>query len=78
VPVGHKPQDVAWARDGRFLYVTAVEGDTLTVVDTDTWKVTATLPTGDAPTSIAVLPNGTRAYVTNLNSGTLTEVNLTG
>jgi DNA-binding beta-propeller fold protein YncE len=48
------------------------------VIATDGWKVTATIPTGEAPTSIAVLPDGTKGYVTNLNSGTLTILDLTG
>jgi YVTN family beta-propeller protein len=78
VPVGSKPQDVAWSADGRFVYVTAVEGDTVTVINTDTWTATATVPTGDAPTSIAVLPDGSRAFVTNLNSGTLSVLDLAG
>ncbi len=50
----------------------------MSVIAADGWKVTATIPTGEAPTSIAVLPDGTKGYITNLNSGTLTVLNLAG
>ena len=78
VPVGTHPQDVAWAPDGRHLYVTNVDGDNMTVIAVDGYRVTATIPTGEAPTSIAVTPDGRQAYISNLNSGTLTVVDLAG
>jgi YVTN family beta-propeller protein len=78
-PVGTHPQDVAWAPDGRHLYVTNVDGDNMTVIAVDGgYRGTATIPTGKAPTSVAVLPDGTKAYVSNLNSGTLTVLDLAG
>ena len=43
----------------------------MSVVDTATNRVTATIPTGTSPTSVAVGPDGTRAYVTDLDSGTV-------
>ena len=72
IPVGHGPQDVTWAADGRFAYVADVDDDTVSVIDAATMTVTATVVVGDAPTSIAVLPDGRAAYVTNLRDGTLT------
>ena len=50
----------------------------MTVIAVDGWKVTATIPTGEAPTSVAVLPDGTKGYVSNLNTGTLTVLDLAG
>ena len=70
------PQDVTWAPDGRHLYVTNVDGDDMTVIAADSFRMTATIPTGEAATSVAVLPDGTKGYVTNLNSGTLTVLDL--
>ena len=58
--------------------MTNVDSDNMTVIAADGYKVTATIPTGDAPTSIAVLPDGTKGYVSNLNTGTLTVLNLAG
>jgi len=54
-----------------------VDAGTVSVVDTESRVVTATIPT-DSPTSIGVLPNGRKAYVTNLNAGTLTILNAGG
>ena len=54
-----------------------VDAGTVSVVDTESRTVTATIPT-DSPTSVGVLPNGRKAYVTNLNAGTLTILNAGG
>jgi YVTN family beta-propeller protein len=78
IPVGAGPQDVTWAPDGHFAYVTCVDADTLSVIAADDWSVTATFPIGDAPTSVAVLPDGSRGYVTNLNDGTVRVLDLDG
>jgi YVTN family beta-propeller protein len=78
VPVGHGPQDVTWAPDGRFAYVACADADVVAVVDAATLSVTATLPVGDAPTSVAVQPSGQEAYVTNLHDGTLTVLDTAG
>ena len=71
-------QRIAWSADGRFAYTANVNDDTVSVINAETFAVTATIPTGDAPTSIAVLPNGTQAFVSNLNSGTLTVLDVAG
>jgi YVTN family beta-propeller protein len=52
-----------------------VADNTVSVIDTETRAVTATIPT-DSPSSIAVHPDGRHAYVTNLNTGTLTLLNI--
>jgi len=43
----------------------------VSVIDTATNQVTATIPTGKGPTSVSVTPDGRRAYVTNLDDGTV-------
>jgi YVTN family beta-propeller protein len=71
-----EPQDLAWAPDGRHLYVINSGNDTVSVMDTATRRVVATIPMPADPTSIAVLPNGRKGYVTNLTDGTVTVLNL--
>ena len=55
-----------------------VDSDNISVINTETNTVTATLPVGDAPTSVAVLADGRRAYVTNLSNGTITILDIAG
>ena len=43
-------------------------GNTVSVIDTATNKVTATVKVGTGPYGIAVTPNGKKVYVTNLGS----------
>ncbi|MBM7805571.1 serine/threonine-protein kinase [Geodermatophilus bullaregiensis] len=77
LPIGLRPQDVSWAADGRHLYTADVEGDTMSVVDTEILEVTASPTTGNSPTSVAVSPDGERAYVTNLDDATVVVYQLT-
>ncbi|MCK9485212.1 MAG: YncE family protein [Dehalococcoidia bacterium] len=50
---------------GGALYVTNYRDGTVSVVDTTTNDVTASISVGNSPIWIAVTPDGTRAYVTN-------------
>src|SRR4029077_8815160 len=49
-------------------YVTSSSpgGPTVSVIDTATNSVVATIPVGIDPVGVAITPDGTRAYVTNL------------
>ena len=67
---------MAWAPDGRHLYVINSGNDTVSVMDTATRRVVTTIPMPADPTSIAVLPNGRKGYVTNLTDGTVTVLDL--
>lgn len=49
--------------DGSFLYVPNQHGDTISVIDTQSQKVVATLPT-ERPVSVAFAPDGKTAYAT--------------
>src|SRR6266566_730045 len=49
----------------------ANEPDTVSVIDTSTNTVVATIPVGIIPEAIAITPDGTRAYVANAGSNTV-------
>jgi YVTN family beta-propeller protein len=70
---------VAWSAPGHaapFAYVVNHGDATVTVVDTATNAVVATVEVGDEPLAAAVNPAGTRAYVTNqvAPSGTVSVI----
>jgi YVTN family beta-propeller protein len=78
VGVGDIPFGVALSPDGTRAYVTNVNSDTVSVIDTATNTVVgAPIPVGDAPGDVAVSPDGTRAYVTNVNSDTVSVIDTT-
>ena len=60
--------------DGTRAYVTNSGGDTVSVIDTATNTVTATIPVGDSPVGVAVTPDGTRVYVTNADRDTVSVI----
>ena len=51
--------------DGTRAYVTDSNDDTVSVINTATNTVIATIPVGTSPGDVAVNPDGTRVYVTN-------------
>ena len=44
-------------------FVSNEKGNTVTVVDTDTWEVLAEFPAGNRPRGITISPDGTKLYV---------------
>jgi serine/threonine-protein kinase len=66
IPVGAGPQRVTVSPDGSRAYVANLSGRSVTVVDTATNAVAATVATGESttPFEVAVAPDGRRAYVT--------------
>jgi YVTN family beta-propeller protein len=68
--VGQIPFGVAVTPDGKYAFVTTQGPPTVTVVDTATNTVAATvaLPAGSQPTGVAITPDGKHAYVANLAS----------
>jgi YVTN family beta-propeller protein len=57
---------IAFSPDGKEVYVTNTRpADTLSVIDTRTNTVIATIPVGDNPVGLAVSPNGSKVYVAN-------------
>jgi YVTN family beta-propeller protein len=58
-------------RHGTRAYVTNIVDDTVSVIDTATNTVVATVAVGNAPGAVAISPDGTRAYVANNQDGTV-------
>lgn len=56
-----------------YAYITDTGSNTVSVVDTATNRVTATVPAGSSPYGVAVSPDGTKVYVTN--SGSVYSIN---
>jgi YVTN family beta-propeller protein len=54
-------------RDGTSVYVTNQFSNTVSVIDTVTNTVTATIPVGAGPVGVAVTPDGSTVYVANFN-----------
>jgi len=48
-------------------YITNLGSNTVSVIDTKTNKVTATIPVGAGPLGVAVSPDGSKVYVTSFN-----------
>ena len=48
-------------------YITNLGSNTVSVIDTKTNKVTATIPVGAGPLGVAVSPDGSKVYITNDN-----------
>src|SRR6266849_547374 len=52
-------------------YVANSASSSVSVIDTASKTVVATVGVGTSPTRVAITPDGTRAYVTNFNSNTV-------
>src|SRR5262249_10554473 len=60
---------------GNFAYVTNISTSNVSVIDTNTNTVVATVPSGLSPFGVAVNPAGTFAYVTNRDSDLVSILN---
>ena len=86
IAVGLHPSGMALSPDGATLYVANANSDTISVIDTRTDQVTATLgakplpelPFGSAPNALAVSPDGTTLYVANGGNNLLLVLDLPG
>ena len=56
------------------VYVTNKGTDNISVIETATGEVIATVPGGDAPRELAVMPDSSKVYVTNEASDTITVI----
>src|SRR6185312_4451117 len=69
VGVGQTPGSVTITPNGRFAYVANRQAGTVTVVDTNLDKVSATIQVADGPPwYVAFTPDGSRAYVSVYNA----------
>lgn len=76
-PVGVSPVHMVNTLDGRAVLVTNFGGDTITVVNTATWKPEATLTVGAQPHGIVLSPDGTRAYVSCYGGASIAIIDVT-
>lgn len=63
------------ANAGPFAYITNQSSNTVSVVDTATDTLTATIPVGTRPRRLAINAFATELYVSNLNSNTVSVIN---
>ena len=69
------PQGITVSPNGTFAYVANELSNTISVINTATNAVIATIPVGIRPRIIVFTLDGTRAYVTNQNSNTVSVIN---
>jgi len=74
IVVQSQPQTAAVRGDESMVYVTNFGGNSVSVINTGTNAVVATINLGASPTGVAVSPDGS-AYVTNQNSGSVSVIN---
>ncbi len=59
-----------------YAYITNLNSNIVTVINTANNNVAATVPVGSGPQGVAVSPDGTRVYVTNINYGSTGSVSI--
>src|SRR6266404_1294948 len=87
IPVDFSPFGVAITPNGAFAYVTNTgiicdlcpvsQPPSVSVIDTASYKVVATIPVGLYPAGVAISPNGAFAYVANFNSHSVSIISTT-
>src|SRR5215471_5713243 len=55
-------------------YITNGFSNTVSVIDTATNTVTATIPVGSFPFGVAVIPDGSKVYVPNIGDNTVSVI----
>ena len=65
---------IAPAQAAPFAYITNNGSNNVSVIDTSTNTVIATVPVGSLPFGVAVHPAGTRVYVTNISSNNVSVI----
>jgi len=68
IPTDARPQGAVFALDGKLLYVTNSDGNSISVIDCSVKKRVGTIRTGRGPGRIAITPNGA-LLVYNLQAG---------
>ena len=58
IPIGERPQGMAFSPDNRRLYVTNLNSDSISVIDTQSKTRIGEIPTGKGPVRIRVTPDG--------------------
>ncbi|MGH6690093.1 MAG: beta-propeller fold lactonase family protein, partial [Gammaproteobacteria bacterium] len=68
IDVGHTPIGIVVAHDGRHVFVTNADDDSVSVIPTASNTVTCTTTVGDYPQGLALANDGQRLYTANYNS----------
>lgn len=68
IPVGARPQGAVLSRDGKLLYLTNSEGNSISIIDTAKHEQIGTIATGKGPARIGLTPDG-KTLVYNLQNG---------
>ncbi|MGZ0714077.1 YncE family protein [Pseudomonas palleroniana] len=76
IAVGTNPRNIAFSADGSRAYVTNLGGHTVSVINTETFTVIATIGGFSQPYRLTLHPDGTRLFVGNLGTKTMSVVNL--
>ena len=63
------------AQSGPYAYIPNADSNNVSVINTDTNTVVATVPVGAFPIGVAVNPSGTRVYVTNMHDNSISVIN---
>jgi YVTN family beta-propeller protein len=59
IPIGERPQGMAFSPDNRRLYVTNLNSDSISIIDTQSKTRIGDIPNGKGPVRIKVTPDGT-------------------
>lgn len=70
------PFGVAISPDGQKVYVTNAFIHNVSVIDTQTKNLTATIAVGVLPVNVAITPDGRTAYVANMKSNDVTPIDI--
>ncbi len=68
IPVGARPQGGFMSRNGKRIYLTNSDGNSISIIDTDFKKVTGTIATGKGPGRVIVTPDA-KTLIYNLQPG---------
>lgn len=77
VAVGQGPTHPLASSDGRWVYVTNTDADSVSVINTDTWQVVATISDLPEPHDGELTPDGRRLYLATAGDSTMTVVDTT-
>ena len=61
IPIGERPQGMAFSPDGRLLYVTNMGSDSISIIDTQSKTRIGDIPVGKGPVRIMITPDGRTA-----------------
>ncbi|MFF0011818.1 beta-N-acetylglucosaminidase domain-containing protein [Streptomyces sp. NPDC005374] len=74
IAVGANPGEVVVSADGRTAYAANQGGNTVSVIDVSSGKVTSTVAVGKVPAGLALSPDGDTLWVANYTDGTVQAI----